>query len=143
MNRREFLRNGPMALLGMSAPATPNLDPKPREGRGNDQQTGSKKKRESLLKPRDFRKEPFRRLVILGESMVSGGTGRWLQSEEQRYADVVARLINACQEKPIEYINKGMGGNAISPRSPGYPKSSKPSALETPSGRRSAQILPY
>src|SRR5688500_15660575 len=106
MNRREFLRNGPMALLGMSAPA-PNLDPKAREGRGNDQQTGSKKKRESLLKPRDFRKEPFRRLVILGESMVSGGIGRWLQTEEQRYADVVARLINSCQEKPIEYINKG------------------------------------
>jgi lysophospholipase L1-like esterase len=39
-------------------------------------------------------------------------------------------LINACQETPIEYHNKGIGANAISPRSPGYAESRKPSALE-------------
>ncbi len=67
-------------------------------------------------------------MVILGESTVEGGG--WLEKQEDRYADVLARLINSCQETPVEYINKGIGANAISPRSPGYAKSRKPSALE-------------
>lgn len=129
MNRRKFLGNGPMAVLGLVAPVAANLDTRAKEGHGADHHTETTKK-ENFLKPRDFRKEPFKRLVILGESMVSGGDGRWLQSDDQRYANVVVRLINACQEKPIEYFNKGVGSNAISQRSPGYPKSSKPSAIE-------------
>lgn len=78
--------------------------------------------------PKDFSKDPFRRMVILGESTVEGGG--WLIREEDRYADIVVRLIGDCQGAPIEYINKGIGANAISPRSPGYPDSRKPSALE-------------
>ncbi|MDP6125677.1 MAG: GDSL-type esterase/lipase family protein, partial [Candidatus Latescibacteria bacterium] len=31
---------------------------------------------------------------------------------------------------PVEYMNKGIGANAVSSRSPGYPLSAKPSALE-------------
>lgn len=77
---------------------------------------------------RDLRKEPFRRFVIMGESTVQGGG--WLLKQEHRFADVLAGLINACQEHPAEYFNKGIGANAISPRSPGYAKSAKPSALE-------------
>jgi lysophospholipase L1-like esterase len=128
MNRREFLTNGPIALLGMAAPVAASPDPRASAGCSDAQRAEAKK--ENALKPRDFRKEPFKRFVILGESMVSGGAGRWLQSNEQRYADVVEGLINACQEKPVEYVNKGIGGNAISPRSPGYRQSTKPSALE-------------
>jgi lysophospholipase L1-like esterase len=78
--------------------------------------------------PKDYRKEPFRRLVILGESTVEGGP--WLLIQEDRYADILARLIGECQGAPIEYHNKGIGANAISPRSPGYADSQKPSALE-------------
>jgi lysophospholipase L1-like esterase len=81
-----------------------------------------------IARPKDYRKEPFKRLVILGESTVEGG--RWLRRREDRYADVLVQLINACQEQPIEYFNKGIGANAISPRSPGYEGSRKPSALE-------------
>ena len=76
----------------------------------------------------NLRKEPFKRLVILGESTVQGGP--WLRREADRFADVLVRLINACQDEPIEYFNKGIGANAISPRSPGYEASAKPSALE-------------
>jgi len=83
---------------------------------------------ESLRKPRDFKKEPFKRLVILGESTMEGGP--WLQRKEDRYADVLVRLIDACQEEPVQYFNKGISNNAISPRSPGYGQSAKPSALE-------------
>jgi lysophospholipase L1-like esterase len=49
---------------------------------------------------------------------------------EDRWADVLASLINKCQQKPVEYHNKGIGANSISPRSPGYEASAKPSALE-------------
>jgi lysophospholipase L1-like esterase len=80
-------------------------------------------------KPKDYRKPPFQRLVILGESTVEGGP--WLPNPgHDRYADVLVRLINACQEKPLDYFNKGISANVISPRSPGYPQSAKPSAIE-------------
>lgn len=80
-------------------------------------------------KPKDYRKEPFRRMVILGESTVEGGG--WVQVlPDDRYADVLRRLINSCQQRPVEYFNKGIGANAISPRSPGYASSRKPSAME-------------
>ena len=77
---------------------------------------------------RDLKPVPFKRLVILGESTVEGGP--WLRDPSERFADVVARLINACQTEPVEYFNKGIGANAISPRSPGYASSVKPSAIE-------------
>ncbi|MCL4216220.1 MAG: hypothetical protein KJ052_04340 [Candidatus Hydrogenedentes bacterium] len=80
------------------------------------------------MPPKDYKSSPFERLVILGESTVEGGP--WLERLEDRFADVLARLINECQESPVEYHNKGIGANAISPRSPGYPDSRKPSALE-------------
>ena len=76
----------------------------------------------------DLRKQPFKRMVILGESTVEGGP--WLSDVSERYADVLARLINECQTEPMEYINKGIGANAISMRSPGYELSRKPSAME-------------
>lgn len=82
----------------------------------------------SFAKPKDYHPQPFRRMVILGESTVEGGG--WLLHKEDRYADVVVRLINSCQDEPMEYFNKGIGANAISPRSPGYPDSRKPSAME-------------
>lgn len=81
-----------------------------------------------FFKPKDYRKEPFQRMVILGESTVEGGP--WLVSSTQRYADIVAGLIGLCQGAPIEYYNKGIGANAISTRSPGYADSRKPSAME-------------
>ncbi|MBI2431592.1 MAG: hypothetical protein HYV26_01830 [Candidatus Hydrogenedentes bacterium] len=81
-----------------------------------------------FVKPKDYHKEPFKKMVIMGESTVEGGP--WLAEKTQRYADIVADLIGVCQGAPIEYINKGIGANAISPRSPGYADSRKPSALE-------------
>lgn len=67
-------------------------------------------------------------MVVLGESTVAGGG--WLQSDAERWADGLVHLIDACQQGKIDYINKGIGANAISPRSPGYGESAKPSALE-------------
>jgi len=70
---------------------------------------------------RDRRAEPFERVVVLGESHVAQGT--WVR--------VFAALLKEFQGPPEpEIIRARIGGNAISPRSPGYPASAKPSALE-------------
>src|SRR5262245_14703011 len=104
MKRRAFLISTPAAFAGQTATVR-------------------------FEKPKDYRKEPFQRMVVLWESTVAGGP--WLPvMPYDRYADVLMRLINTCQQRPIEYFNKGIGANAISPRSPGYAKSTKPSAIE-------------
>jgi len=70
---------------------------------------------------RDMRSEPFERVVVLGESHVAQGT----------WVCVFAALLKEFQGPPEpEIIRAGIGGNAISQRSPGYPASAKPSALE-------------
>ena len=80
------------------------------------------------MSKKDLKSEQFKTMVILGESTVQGGP--WLMNINDRWADVLAQLLNKCQSKPINYYNKGIGANAISPRSPGYADSAKPSALE-------------
>jgi len=77
---------------------------------------------------RDYHSKPFQVMVVMGESTVEGGG--WVRNSTERFADILAELINACQETPVTYYNKGIGANSISPRSPGYEKSAKPSALE-------------
>jgi len=54
----------------------------------------------------------------------------WPSKKKERYADILVKLINEAQGEPVEYFNKGIGANAISPRSPGYAQSRKPSAME-------------
>jgi lysophospholipase L1-like esterase len=80
------------------------------------------------MSKKDLKSEPFKTMVVLGESTVQGGP--WINNINDRWADVLAQLLNKCQSKPINYYNKGIGANAISPRSPGYADSVKPSALE-------------
>ena len=115
MQRREFLKNSSLGLVATSSPLL--LRDELWAGPGP-----------NFQKPKNYKKEPFKRLVILGESTVQGGP--WLSHQKDRYTDVLVRLINACQDKSIEYINKGISNNSISPRSPGYSQSAKPSALE-------------
>jgi lysophospholipase L1-like esterase len=76
----------------------------------------------------DYSSKPFKRVVFLGESTVEGGG--WIESKSERYADLVVNLINHYQEHPVEYFNKGIGASVISPKSPGYEASRKPSAIE-------------
>ena len=71
---------------------------------------------------------PFRSLVVLGESTVEGGG--WLAKPEERWADILWKLLEHAQEEPIVYHTAGLGASVISPRSPGYAASTKPSASE-------------
>lgn len=75
----------------------------------------------------DLHPQPFRTLVALGESTVAGMCAT---SEDWRWVNIVARLISEFQGTPVTLHNRGIGANAISPRSPGYAASAKPSALE-------------
>ena len=77
--------------------------------------------------PRDCHSEPFRTMVTLGESTMWGSHAT---TEADRWVNVAADLISEFQGVPVTLHNKGIGANAISPRSPGYELSSKPSALE-------------
>lgn len=80
---------------------------------------------------------PFQTMVVLGESTVQGGG--WVLSEEERFADILARLLETAQESPLTYINAGIGASVISPASPGYDASAKPSAME----RLEEQVLAH
>ena len=75
----------------------------------------------SYVTKRDYRSDPFRRVVVLGESHVAEGT----------WVNVFGALLTGFQGPPRpEVINAGIGANVISRRSPGYAASAKPSALE-------------
>jgi lysophospholipase L1-like esterase len=126
VKRREFLGSTTGTLTAAAASLTAEASLQARQA-----ESGRKVAPEpapGFTKAADLWKEPFKRLVIMGESTVEGGP--WLLRREDRFADVLAGLITACQKQPIEYYNKGIGANAISPRSPGYAESRKPSALE-------------
>ena len=71
---------------------------------------------------------PFKSLVVLGESTVEGGG--WLSGPQERWADLLWKLLECAQERKISYYNAGLGASVISPRSPGYDASRKPSASE-------------
>ena len=71
---------------------------------------------------------PFKSLVVLGESTVEGGG--WLSGPEERWADIFWKLLENAQEENISYHNAGVGASVISPVSPGYEASRKPSASE-------------
>lgn len=76
---------------------------------------------------KDMRAEPFKTMVVLGESTVAGMCAT---TENNRWVNIVAELISRFQGTPVTLYNKGIGANAISPRSPGYASSAKPGALE-------------
>lgn len=75
----------------------------------------------------DLRAEPFRVMVALGESHTAGASA---SREGNRWVNVVAGFISEFQGQPVTLHNSGIAANAISPCSPGYAASAKPSALE-------------
>ena len=71
---------------------------------------------------------PFKTLIVLGESTVEGGG--WIAKPEERWPNILWRLLEHAQEEPLSYFNAGLGASVISPKSPGYEASTKPSAAE-------------
>jgi lysophospholipase L1-like esterase len=79
------------------------------------------------IEKRDYWNKPFRAGVALGESTTAGGSAT---SRDLTWVSRLAELINENQIDAIQMINSGIGANVISPRSPSYEDSGKPSALE-------------
>ena len=71
---------------------------------------------------------PFARLVVFGDSIVEGG--QFLARTEERWADILKNLIEAAQERPLEYHNAGLSASVIAPSCPQYDASAKPSGTE-------------
>ena len=80
---------------------------------------------------RDYRSEPVRRMVVMGESNAYGMSAgdplnEWVQA--------LAFLIRRFQDGPLRAFNNAIPANVISPRAPGYDTRWKygtaPSALE-------------
>lgn len=90
----------------------------------------------TFLNKRDFRETPFRIGVALGESTTAGGTAT---QPEFAWVQRLGQLINEAQLEPIKMINRGLGANLISQRSPAYEFSGKPGAME----RYAKHVLVY
>jgi lysophospholipase L1-like esterase len=79
----------------------------------------------------DLRAEPVRKLIIMGESNVAGGFNG---EKTYDWAEVFARLMQEFQSDDMEFLNKGISSNVISPDSPMYNcwegHGSVPSAIE-------------
>lgn len=70
---------------------------------------------------------PFRRMVVLGDSI---SYGMCAGEPENEWNQVVAGLIRAFQDEPLEVLNRGLPAEVISPGAPGYEDSAKPSLIE-------------
>jgi lysophospholipase L1-like esterase len=80
------------------------------------------------MKQKSLPQGPFNSLVVFGESTVEGGG--WLTGPEERWADIFWHQLEHAQEMTVSYHNTGLGASVISPSSPGYQSSIKPSAAE-------------
>ena len=76
---------------------------------------------------RDCWDKEFRTMVTFGMSITAGG---WSSCRERRWTNLLAGMIGDYQRMPVQLVNVGVGANLISPRSPGYEYSQKPSASE-------------
>ena len=70
---------------------------------------------------RDRHSEPFRRVLVFGESHVHSG----------QWPGLFAELLRRFQGTPdMEFINAGLGGSVLTPRCPAYRASTRPSGSE-------------
>lgn len=70
---------------------------------------------------------PFRRMVVLGDSIAYGMCA---SRHENEWPQVAAGLLRHFQEGDLEVLNRGLPAEVISPRAPGYGESCQPSLIE-------------
>lgn len=80
-----------------------------------------------LLKKNDSNYKIFRIMIVLGAAIEAG---RMASEKSFQWPEVVSEQISLFQDEPVRLSNMGMGGNVLSPNSPAYEYSGKPSALE-------------
>ena len=78
----------------------------------------------------DYRSEPVKKIVVMGESNAFGMCATEPRNE---WVQVLANLIRDFQDEPLHVLNNSIPANVISPKSPGHaglPDYGKPSAIE-------------
>jgi lysophospholipase L1-like esterase len=70
---------------------------------------------------------PFRRMVVLGDSIAYGMCA---YRPENEWNQVVAGWLRRFQDVDLQILNRGLPAEVISPRAPGYEESAKPSLIE-------------
>ena len=79
---------------------------------------------------KDFRSEPVKKLVVMGES---NAFGMCASDPRNEWVQTCANLIRDFQDEPLEVLNNSIPANVISPESPGHdglPEFGKPSGIE-------------
>lgn len=80
-----------------------------------------------IIKQISMRTNKVKRIVALGDSITWGMSA---SSENDRWINLVAAMIEYYQKEKVELINKGICGNILTTNSPAYELSAKPSAIE-------------
>ncbi len=70
---------------------------------------------------------PFRRMVVLGDSIAYGMCAA---EPHHEWPQVAAALLRDFQDEELLVLNRGLPAGVISPRCPGYGESVKPSLIE-------------
>jgi lysophospholipase L1-like esterase len=70
---------------------------------------------------------PFRRMVVLGDSIAYGMCA---SRPENEWNQVAAGWLRRFQDVDLQVFNRGLPAEVISPRAPGYEESAKPSLIE-------------
>jgi len=79
---------------------------------------------------KDYRSEPVKKMVIIGES---NAFGMCASDPRNEWFQTIANLIRDFQDEPLIALNNAIPANVISPKSPGHvmlPECGKPSAME-------------
>ena len=71
---------------------------------------------------------PFRRMVVLGDSIAYGMCA---SRPENEWSQVVAGLLRRFQDVELEVLNRGLPAEVIGPRAPGYEESAKPALIDS------------
>src|SRR2546427_11627142 len=110
MKRREFLTNAPRSALSGVLPLA--LSSSLSWGGPLDRTSAAQHAGRRFSKPRDFKKEPFKRFVIMGESTAHGGP--WQPPEEgDRYPDALERPLNTCPHRAADYHHSEFTATAV------------------------------
>ena len=80
-----------------------------------------------MMRTRDMRSEPVRRVVALGESTTWGYS---VSHKDKCWVNRTVRMIEEFQGEKVDLINQGIGSNVLTTRCPAYEHSAKPAALE-------------
>jgi lysophospholipase L1-like esterase len=135
--RRDFLREGTLVAAGLAAGMSARLaDASAEIPPVNNEHM----KRPTTMIREDYRSEPVRRMVVMGESNAYGMNASCPRNE---WVQVLGDGIREFQEEPVRVFNNAIHSNVISPDAPGYDATSNPGTAPSALERFEADMIAY